>query len=250
MDGRPGMVDRLRMARGRAGERGLFGLSYGELDAVVRVMHGIDPGEAALVARFKYMQRMGFPEGVNPGRGVRAVYDLEATLKVLLAFELLETGATPTRVVRMVRTGWAALRPALALGWLAAIERGARPRRLMVIAMPAAFREFGQPDDPAAAVAEPLRTVPVGALGEWIAGMDVSLPEAAADVVPGDGPRRFMIDPMRVAAIMRAVIPEVSPMDADDVDLAFAELGAAAFSGAPRSAWPDTAMRTAAARKP
>ena len=227
----------------------MFGLSYGELDAVVRVMHGIDPSEAGLVARFKYMQRMGFPEGVNSGRGVRAVYDLEATLKVLLAFELLETGATPTRVVRMVRTGWAALRPALALGWLAAIERGARPRRLMVIAMPAAFRELGQPDDPAASVAEPLRAVPVGTLGEWIAGMDADLPGAAVDVAPGDGPRRFMIDPMRVAAIVRAVVPEVSPMDAEEVDAAFRELGASAFHGAQRSAWPDAAMRAAAVKK-
>lgn len=223
----------------------MFGLSYGELDAIVRVSHGVDPGEHGLVARFKYMQRMGFPEGVNPGKGVRAVFDLAATLKVLLAFELLETGATPTRVVRMVRTGWVSLQPALALGWLAAIERSARPRRLMVYAMPGAFREMGQPEDPSSEVAEPLRTIPVGALLEWLDGMDADLPVGPADVRPHDGPRRLMIDPMRLAAILRAVVPAVSPMEIEDLDGAFAELGAVAFDGAPRSIWPDAAMRSA-----
>lgn len=221
----------------------MFGIGFGELDAVVRVMHGVDPDNAALVARFKYMQRMGFPEGVQPGRGVRAVYGLEQLLKVLLAFELLEAGATPTRVVRMVRTGWDALKPALAVGWLASRERGARPRRLMVCAVPSAFRELGETEDPAAPVAEPLRPVPMDDLVRWMEATDIEMPVTAAEVVSSDPPRRLVIDPMRIAGSLRAVLPALSPFSEEDVDGAYATLGDDAFQGAPQAAWPDAARR-------
>lgn len=206
-------------------------------------MHGVAPDNAALVARFKYMQRMGFPEGVNPGRGVRSVYRLEEVLKVLLAFELLETGATPTRVVRMVRTGWPDLLPALAVGWLATRERGARPRRLMVCAIPGAFRELGEDDDPYAPVAEPLRAVPLDALVRWMEAADEVEPKTAADVVGSDPARRLVIDPMRLAGALRAALPAISAMGPEDVDAAYAALGERAFAGAPQAAWPDAARR-------
>ena len=221
----------------------MFGIGYGELDAVVRVMHRVAPDNAALVARFKYMQRMGFPEGVNPGRGVRSVFGLEEVLKVLLAFELLETGATPTRVVRMVRTGWSGLLPALAVVWLAGLERGARPRRLMVCATPGAFLELGEADDPRAPVAEALRAVPLDRLVLWMEAADEEMPVTAGEVVGADAPRRLVIDPMRLAGALRAVVPAMSGLDADDVDAAYAALGAKAFAGAPRSAWADAARR-------
>jgi hypothetical protein len=221
----------------------VFGLGYGGLDAVVRVMHRVAPENAALVARFKYMQRLGFPEGVNPGRGVRSVYGLEETLKVLLAFELLETGATPTRVVRMVRTGWPDLRQALAVGWLAARERGARPRRLMVCATPGAFRELGETEDPRAPVAEPLRPVPLDRLVHWMEAADEALPSSGAELVAADPPRRLVIDPMRLAAALRAVVPEVSGIEVSALDEAYAMLGDDAFEGAPEATWADAARR-------
>jgi hypothetical protein len=221
----------------------VFGLGYGELDAVVRVMHRVAPDNAALVARFKYMQRLGFPEGVNPGRGVRSVYGLEEALKVLLAFELLETGATPTRVVRMVRTGWSDLRRPLALGWLAARERGARPRRLMICATPGAFRELGEPDDPRAPVAEPLRPMRLDDLVRWQEAADETMPETATDVVAAGAPRRLVIDPMRLVAAFRAVVPAVSAMTVTDLDEAFAMLGNEVFEGTPEAAWADATRR-------
>lgn len=221
----------------------MFGIGFGELDAVVRILHGIAPDNAALVARFKYMQRLGFPEGVNPGRGVRSVYGLEEVLKVLLAFELLETGATPSRVVRLVRTGWPALLPALAVGWLATHERGARPRRLMVCARPGALRELGDGDDPHAPVGEPLRAVPMDRLVQWLEAFDEVMPASAADVVGGDPPRRLVIDPMRLAAALRAALPAISALGAADVDAAYEALGEAAFAGAPVAAWTDAARR-------
>lgn len=219
----------------------MFGIGFGELDAVVRILHGIAPDNAALVPRFKYMQRMGFPEGVNLGRGVRSVYGLEEVLKVLLAFELLETGATPSRVVRMVRTGWPALIPALAVGWLATHERGARPRRLMVCARPGAFRELGDGDDPYAPVAEPLRAVPMDRLVQWLEAFDEAMPTTAAEVVGGDPPRRLVIDPMRLAGALRAALPAISALRAADVDAAYEALGEKAFAGAPIAAWTDAA---------
>lgn len=221
----------------------VFGLGYGELDAVVRVLHRVAPDNAALVARFKYMQRLGFPEGMNPGRGVRSVYGLEETLKVLLAFELLETGATPTRVVRMVRTGWPGLRQALALGWLAGREEGARPRRLMVCATPGAFRELGEDEDPRRPVAEPLRPVLLERLVRWADAAGVELPATAEEVVSADPPRRLVIDPMKLVAYLRAVAPAVSPMTHEDLDAAFEMFGEDAFDGAPKAAWADAARR-------
>jgi hypothetical protein len=221
----------------------VFGIGFGELDAVVRIMHVVAPDNAALVARFKYMQRMGFPEGVNSGRGMRAVYDLEKLLKVLVAFELLETGATPTRVVRMVRTGWAELRPALLLGWLSVIERGARPRRLMLCATPAAFHELGDADDPDAPVAEPLRPVPMDGIVSWMQGQDDALPSTAAEVVADPGPVRLIIDPMRLAARLRTALPSVSIVTQEQIDAAFMGWGGDIFGELPRAAWTDDARR-------
>lgn len=219
----------------------MFGLGYGELDSVVRVMHQVAPDNAALVARFKYMQRLGFPEGVNPGRGVRSVYGLEESLKVLLAFELLETGATPTRVVRMVRTGWPGLRGALALAWVAMRDERVRPRRMMICATPGAFRELGEDEDPRRPVAEPLRAVPLERLLGWTAGTGAELPTAAEAVVLADPPRRLVIDPMTLVAHFGVLVPAVSAMTRADLDEAFAMLGEDAFDGAPEHDWPEAA---------
>ncbi len=226
----------------------VFGIGFGELDAVVRVMHGVDPDNAALVARFKYMQRMGFPEGANPGRGVRSVYGLDQVLKLLLAFELLETGATPTRVVRMLRTGWIGLLPALAVGWLAAREKGARPRRLMICSTPGAFRELGEVEDPMAPVAEPLRTVALPELVTWMDAADEAMPDGGRDVVSAGAPRRLVIDPMRLVAALRALIPELTSMEVADLDDAFVSMGSEVFDGAPEAAWADAARRMVEAR--
>ena len=224
----------------------MFGIGFGELDAVVRVLHGVAPANGALVARFKYMQRMGFPEGVGSGRGVRSVYGLEDLLKILLAFELLETGATPTRVVRVIRTCWSDLGQALALGWLAARDAGTRPRRLMLWAMPGAFRELGEPEDDRASVAEPLRPIPVADVVAWMHASEVELPNEASDIDPADGPRRLVIDPMRLAASLRAIVPKVTAMELEDLDRAYARLGEDAFQGAPEAAWADAAGGTIA----
>lgn len=219
----------------------MFGIRFGELDAVVRVMHGISPDNAALVARFKYMQRMGFPEGVNSGRGVRSIYGLPEILKVLIAFELLETGATPTRVVRMLRTDWDGLGRALAVGWLAARERSARADRLMLCAMPGAFRELGEQEDPLAPVAEPLRAVPLAKILEWLRAIDEEMPVTARDVVPSNGPRRLVVDPMRLAAALRALVPTLTGMSLEQLDEAYLEFGGEVFNGAPEETWTDAA---------
>jgi hypothetical protein len=223
----------------------VFGIGFGELDAIVRVMHGVSPDNAALIARFKYMQRLGFPEGVNSGRGVRSVYGIEETLKVLLAFELLETGATPTRVIRMIRTGWIDLRQALALGWFAARHEEVRSQRLMLCAMPGAFRELGQEEDPQAKVAEPLRSMDLNQLVSWMTAADQEIPNAAEQVRASNGPRRLVIDPMRLAAALRALVPELTAMEAEDLDAAFADFGSEAFNGAPEEAWSDLARSRA-----
>lgn len=215
----------------------MFGIGFGELDAIVRVMHGIDPDNAALTARFKYMQRLGFPEGVNSGRGVRSIYGLEEVLKVLLAIELLEAGATPTRVVRTVRTSWAEMRRAFAVAWLVAAEAQRRSNRLLIGSSLRALSELGQEEDPAAPVAEPLRSINVSDVADWLNGDYGQTASKVDDLEPLLDSRRLIIDPMRTVAALRILVPGLTAMEAEDLDDAFQELGAAAFRGLPPSQW-------------
>lgn len=53
--------------------------------------------------RLKHFKRLGFPAGVNTGRGIAAKYDASATLRLLIAFELLQLGMMPEKAVALVR---------------------------------------------------------------------------------------------------------------------------------------------------
>lgn len=87
-------------------------------------MHELDgPGIGHTAhTRLRYLQKIGFP---NPkaGRGKRSVNDIDALLKLALAFEMLDLGIEPSRAAATIDGAWPDLRPAFAEGWRA-LERG------------------------------------------------------------------------------------------------------------------------------
>jgi len=78
-------------------------LIYQQVEELIADVHRIFPSRRpALNARLKHFKRLGFPSGVNTGRGKAAAYDGGATFKLLLAFQLLELGIGPERAVRLI----------------------------------------------------------------------------------------------------------------------------------------------------
>jgi hypothetical protein len=67
-------------------------------------MHGVAPARVgALKGRLQHFQRLGFPAGVNTGRGKPAEYGVSAILRIVVAFELLQLGLMPERAVGIMR---------------------------------------------------------------------------------------------------------------------------------------------------
>ncbi len=78
-------------------------LSTDGVVALLSTMHRIDPAkEVALRARLKHLQRLGFPSGVNTGRGRAARYGPREIIHLLAAFELLQLGMTPERAAEIL----------------------------------------------------------------------------------------------------------------------------------------------------
>jgi hypothetical protein len=78
-------------------------LTYGQVEDLLARMHMIPPEHrGALRARLKHFKRLGFPPGVNTGSGRRAQYDMEALIKLLCAFEMLQLGISPERAAAMM----------------------------------------------------------------------------------------------------------------------------------------------------
>lgn len=71
----------------------------------------------ALKGRLQHFQRLGFPAGLNTGRGRAATYDLSKTLQLLIAFEMLQMALSGEQVVRILKGSELALsKAAFAVG--------------------------------------------------------------------------------------------------------------------------------------
>lgn len=78
--------------------------SYAQIERLVAAMHGILPARrSALEGRLKHFKRLGFPSGVNTGRGIAAKYNISAVLRLVVAFELLQLGIMPEKAVALIR---------------------------------------------------------------------------------------------------------------------------------------------------
>lgn len=77
---------------------------YSEVSRLVARLHGI--GEERLTAlrgRLQHLQKLGFPAGVNTGRGRPAEYGPSQVLMLILILEFMAVGLAPERAVRLLR---------------------------------------------------------------------------------------------------------------------------------------------------
>jgi hypothetical protein len=78
-----------------------FGLAI--VEGALAELHFIRPEKrVAFKARLKHLQRLGFPPGVNTGTGRAANYQGQHLFLLGLAFELLQLGLTPERVIKVI----------------------------------------------------------------------------------------------------------------------------------------------------
>jgi hypothetical protein len=195
-------------------------LSYAETEALVRVLHVVgDRGEKALLARFKYFQRMGFPHRPKVGRGSRVGYGFEDVMQLVLAFQLMELWALPVRIVESVRRNWPELREAIGTAAVFATGGGGNTPPMIVLA-PQALARLGEDETGAVISSDALELRSRSALGEWLEPPRTDL-EILPDYSIADADRqcvRVMIDPVRLVRLIRSVLPRVSQLDAGAVD--------------------------------
>lgn len=65
-----------------------------------------DDDRARFLGRIKQLQRLGFPEGVNIGRGEKLNYTLRHMFQMAVAFELINSGITAKPATRIVSEHW------------------------------------------------------------------------------------------------------------------------------------------------
>jgi hypothetical protein len=70
------------------------------LDLLAKMHHVATEKRTALRSRLQHFQRLRFPVGVNTGRGKPADYGVGSVAHLVIAFQLLEFGMGPERVVK------------------------------------------------------------------------------------------------------------------------------------------------------
>lgn len=82
-------------------------LSFKQVVAILKDVNGIHADrQSAFESRLKQWQKMGFPDGVNVGKGTRASYGAKQVYQLAICLALLEIGMTPERAHEVVRLGW------------------------------------------------------------------------------------------------------------------------------------------------
>lgn len=82
-------------------------LSFSQVSFVLAFAAGI-PSEKVetFQSRLKQWQKMGFPVGVNVGRGVKAKYGRTQLYQLAVMLRLMKLGLTPERAIEVVQEGW------------------------------------------------------------------------------------------------------------------------------------------------
>jgi hypothetical protein len=80
--------------------QGPVGYTYAQVEAILRELHFIrDDRKPAFASRLKHLKKLGFPKGVNVGKGQRFSYSPPQLWILALAFEFVELGILPERIV-------------------------------------------------------------------------------------------------------------------------------------------------------
>lgn len=89
-------------------------LPYALAQFALAFVNGIAPAKAETFnSRLKQWQKMGFPDGVNVGRGVKAEYGARQVFQLLFMLKLMRVGLTPQRAQEVVRSAWPRLQDAI-----------------------------------------------------------------------------------------------------------------------------------------
>lgn len=173
-------------------------LGYGQLQQLMMDVHGIPSSRSTAVSsRIRYMNRMDFPRGLGVGRGGRSYYDVERTLAMAVAFELLQFEMSPLRTVRTVRGGWDAARQAFIDAWTAIGGTGVNTRRTLLATVQNALDDLAgtTPPSPEDAIPDGLLLVDAAGIEEWAAGR------------PPGRRRLLLLDPARIIETVRGSLP-------------------------------------------
>lgn len=76
------------------------GYTYAQVEALLRDIHFIrDDRGPAFASRLKHLKKLGFPKGVNVGKGQRFSYSPTQVWILALAFEFVQLGILPEKIV-------------------------------------------------------------------------------------------------------------------------------------------------------
>lgn len=75
-------------------------MSFAEVERALADLHNIaSPHRSAFSNRLKNFQRLGFPEGINTGRGKAAAYKIHHVVHFAVLLEFVQMGLTPERAI-------------------------------------------------------------------------------------------------------------------------------------------------------
>ncbi|MEO1969494.1 MAG: hypothetical protein ABGW87_12380 [Sphingomonadaceae bacterium] len=120
-------------------------IGYGNLERLLIELFGLSETQrGALLGRFKYLQRIGGYGATLTGRG-RASYAIDDILQIVLIFELIDSGCSPTHAVRIVQSYWDRARVNLAYAWseIRAAPNGPLSEQLLWTVIPSLLTELG-----------------------------------------------------------------------------------------------------------
>lgn len=76
------------------------------LKAIGSSLNAFPEAEKLLRNRLMLLTRLGFPAGVNTGRGFRGGYDIDQFWKTILAFQVLQMAVPLSRTIQIVEESW------------------------------------------------------------------------------------------------------------------------------------------------
>ncbi|WP_022684603.1 hypothetical protein [Sphingobium bisphenolivorans] len=72
--------------------------SFAQVSSILESVHRIAPvHSSAFRARLKHLQRLGFPSGINTGKGKAAAYGFRELMMLAVALQLIEIGMSPEK---------------------------------------------------------------------------------------------------------------------------------------------------------
>lgn len=82
-----------------------YAISQSQMLTVLARLHNVVPARmSALKGRLQHFQRLGFPYGVNTGKGRAARYEASQIVELVLAFELSQLGLWPEAVLAAIQS--------------------------------------------------------------------------------------------------------------------------------------------------